>query len=1080
MKQYILSLLLLFSLSVLGQTTSFIYYGIEEGLPQSQVQTLLQDNDGNLWIGTIAGLTRYNGLSFKNYSKKDSLAEDWITTSYQDHEGNIWFGHWAGGVSRYIRESGRIQNLMLEEFTDFRAVRAITQDAKNRYWIATEGAGIFVYDPVEQKMIGLSVADGLSSENVSSLLLDDNNVMWIGTDNGITLLNLSHDLSDPAAYSTINGLTGLHSNAITTLSKVNNSEVWIGSVNAGVMVVPISGEINYSSPFEYLRSNTVVINTASGLSSDNVKGISEDFYGGVWIATHGGGVCVVKPVNTAENRREAIKLGSIQIYSTPQGLNYFNANTVLEDREGNIWIGTDIGLNQFLGEKFQTYDEDDGLAHNIVWSTYVDSKKQVWLGTNKGLTKFTFKVDSINGSRSHTATNYTTANGLGGNVVLSIFEDVSGDMWFGTNQGGLSRLGQDGKFKNYTKETGLSGNIIYSITADDKGMIWIGTKEGADRLNPTTDHVRSFTTSDGLGGNSIYRIFKNSKGHLWFGSLGGSLSVYDGESFKVFEPNADIDPRFILSIDEDSEGNLWMGSYGGGLYKYDGKDFINFTVDDGMSTNTPYALLIDQDDNIWIGGSRGIDKFDSKQGFTHYGKKEGFLGVEVNPNSVSTDADGNIWFGSIMGAVRFNPNAAHQNVIEPIVSINGFKLFSRDTLFPIDNQFKYNQNHLTFGFVGVCLTNPEKVQYKYKLDGIDEAWVMAGKTPEASYSKLPPGEYVFQVMASNNDGIWSSTPASYRFRITPPFWKTIPFYILSVIVFVLLMFLGDKWRTRKLQEEKKILEDKVTERTQQLVIKNLELAERNKEIMDSIRYAKRIQEAILPSKKVINKHLKEAFVLYRPKDIVSGDFYWLEGRVNDKVLISAVDCTGHGVPGAFMSIVGYNVLNQTVYQDKITEPGKVLMALAAGVQNTLKMSASDGVEIKDGMDLSMCAIDFKNMKLEFSGAFNPLYHIRDDEFTEIKGDRIGIGGGISEAHHFSNHEMDLKKGDLIYLFSDGYADQFGGPNGKKFKSSQFKTLLAEICDKKMEEQQEILLEQFEKWRGDLEQVDDVLVIGIRI
>lgn len=294
----------------------------------------------------------------------------------------------------------------------------------------------------------------------------------------------------------------------------------------------------------------------------------------------------------------------------------------------------------------------------------------------------------------------------------------------------------------------------------------------------------------------------------------------------------------------------------------------------------------------------------------------------------------------------------------------------------------------------------------------------------------------------------------------------------------------------KMREELAInereLEKKVEERTAEVVQQKqeIELQKLKIEILfnhvtDSIRYAKRIQEAILPPDHIVQKYLPDSFVFYKPKDIVSGDFYWLE-KIDNKVIIAAVDCTGHGVPGAFMSIVGYNQLKQAVEKVKELQPSKILDVLSKGVSETLHQNI-DGSVAKDGMDVSLCVIDYENKILEFAGAFNPLYLIRDGELQEIKGNKFPVGIFMGkEGKNFTNHKISIQPNDMLYIFSDGYADQFGGPRGKKFMLNKFRQLLVDIHTKELRKQKHLLEEALEKWKGSEEQVDDILVLGIKI
>ncbi|MBI3135248.1 MAG: GAF domain-containing protein [Bacteroidetes bacterium] len=274
------------------------------------------------------------------------------------------------------------------------------------------------------------------------------------------------------------------------------------------------------------------------------------------------------------------------------------------------------------------------------------------------------------------------------------------------------------------------------------------------------------------------------------------------------------------------------------------------------------------------------------------------------------------------------------------------------------------------------------------------------------------------------------------------------------------------------------LEDKVKERTAEVVKQKEIIEEKNKNITDSIIYAKRIQDATLPAKELVRNYLHDSFVLFKPKDIVSGDFYWIE-RVEDTILFAVVDCTGHGVPGAFLSLIGHNSLNQIVNELKIYQPNKILEELNRIVSKTLHNNNTGTTSIKDGMDMAICSLNLTTNLLQFAGAFNPLYLVRNNNMEEIKGDKFPIGAGFAQNPEFTNNVIQLKEGDCIYLFSDGYADQFGGPKGKKFKYSRFKEILVEINAKAMSEQHDILNNMIEEWQGDLEQIDDVCVIGIR-
>jgi len=288
-----------------------------------------------------------------------------------------------------------------------------------------------------------------------------------------------------------------------------------------------------------------------------------------------------------------------------------------------------------------------------------------------------------------------------------------------------------------------------------------------------------------------------------------------------------------------------------------------------------------------------------------------------------------------------------------------------------------------------------------------------------------------------------------------------------------------------LAENERFLEQKVIERTEEVVRQKTEIENKNeeleilyKQVTDSIHYAKRIQDAILPTANTVKQLLPDAFILFKPKDIVSGDFYWIEKKDN-LVYFAAVDCTGHGVPGAFMSLVGHNVLKDILKNTGAAKPAEILDRMREGIISSLRVDDS-GKQAKDGMDMTLCAIDYTTMELQYAAAFNPLYIIRNGELTLYAANKFPIGSYIGERTNFDNHTIKLQKGDQIFIFSDGYADQFGGPNGKKFMVGNFRKLLIQITDLPCSQQKEKLDETLLTWQGGQEQVDDVLVIGVKV
>ncbi len=498
-----------------------------------------------------------------------------------------------------------------------------------------------------------------------------------------------------------------------------------------------------------------------------------------------------------------------------------------------------------------------------------------------------------------------------------------------------------------------------------------------------------------------------------------------------------------------------------------------------------------------------------------------------------------VWLGSSKGLLSYKKNSKKQ------IPNRNFKCFIRSVKLGNDSilfggdylnetqlleqkqrmgeiALKYRMNDISFTYAAAFYEKEDETLYSCKLDGYDKEWSSWSLKTEKEYTNLPSGKYKFQVKARNVYGIESnisvfdmdieSEAGAYDFRILPPWYQTIWAIIGYVIALVFLVYFLVQWRTRALQKEKERLEEIVKERTAEIVEKKEEIekqrdeiADKNQSITDSIQYASRIQQALLPSKEMLDNAVPDHFVLFKPRDIVSGDYYWMT-QIKQKTILVAADCTGHGVPGAFMSMLGMSFFNEIVNKNFTTEAGEILNHLRAHVIEALKQEGDD-VKAKDGMDLALYVIDNETKTINFAGANNPLYIIReqteeekqaiadgDDSklpkrpvfndthiLVEVKADKMPIGIHIKN-DPFQTKKVEINTDMQLYTFSDGYVDQFGGPNRRKFMSKAFKKLLMEIHKKPMEEQKEILDKKIMDWieEGHEIQVDDIVVLGVKI
>ena len=438
-----------------------------------------------------------------------------------------------------------------------------------------------------------------------------------------------------------------------------------------------------------------------------------------------------------------------------------------------------------------------------------------------------------------------------------------------------------------------------------------------------------------------------------------------------------------------------------------------------------------------------------------------------------------------------NPNPPELVLYPPVVDgITG--------VFPGEVVFPYSKNSLVFNFTGIHTTIPSRNSFSWYLEGFDKTWSLPANKRSVPYMRLPNGHYVFRVKTYNLDGVEVEEEASFAFTVKAPFWKTIWFILLELITAVTLIYGTFKYRERKLIKEKRILETKVKLRTREIEDQKVEIeAQRdeiseqktyveeqhdqiflqNKEITDSIQYAKRIQQAVLPGKITLEKTLPEHFIFFKPRDIVSGDFYWVEKK-EEQIVVCAADCTGHGVPGAFMSMLGLTFLNEIVNHEGVLKASEILNRLRSNIIRS--MSHKEEAEMaKDGMDVALIVIDRQLGMLDFSGAYNPMILVRKGELIEYKGDKMPVGMHIGEEKSFTSQRVQLVHGDMIYMYSDGFPDQFGGEKGGKYKARPFKNFLARISSEPVKKQASLLEAELKSWMGKEEQVDDILITGIR-
>lgn len=1039
-----------------AQTYYFDTYSVKEGLAQSKVYSIVQDSDGYIWLGTKSGVSKFDGNTFINYTSDNGLAESGVQIIIEDSYKNIWFGHLGGGLTRFNGKKFEIFNSdtlkIKSDITD------IEQDKKGRIWVSTDGDGVFLIRnphaaPNDINYRWVKGQEGLS-DRVFRLTISHDGTIYFTTDVGIKFYE---EIPNKFSFFRLEGIPRYF--LPTYMFESSNGDLWFGTHNGGLYHYNIK------------QQNFKIYDTRDGLAHNFISCIAEDKNKDIWIGTWGGGITKISDKQ-------------LKTFNNQNGFPDHEVRTIIEDREGNILIGTNQnGLTIYKGEQFISFNQSNGLIGNQVFNIYEDDKNRMWFGTDEGITIYTPPPDE--------ATFTTIDNDLMINDQIEfITQDLNKHIWFFSKTNGISRY-------NYiAKETDYDGmlnqiiaqkhGVVTSMVVDKFNNIWIGTIDGLIYHEIDNKKYALLTQRSGLSGNDISALYCDSKGIMWVGANGAGVTNINDTIFTIVDIDKKITPTSFI---EDSKGRIWIGTESQGVLVCEKNKIVKqFRMQEGLLSDYITLLEVDNAANIYIGTNMGLNKYsviDDK--FYTYTQKNGFTGIEVKNNASYKDHNGDLWFGTVNGVIKLNVENLKMNQLEPLTHINRLRVNLKEREMTDGLKLNHQENSVVFDYSSICLTNPKAVKYKVMLEGADDEWSPETRQTTANYPILAPNKYTFMVIACNDVGVWNQQPVSFSFVIKPPFWQTWWFILSCVVAGAVIIFVYIKMRERKLIVEKEILEAKVVERTAEIVQKNKELAAKNKSIMDSIRYAKRIQDALLPDNAHIQSFIKDYFILYKPRDIVSGDFYWTMQK-ESKIYFVAADCTGHGVPGGFMSMLGIAFLNEIVNKELETA-AEILNQLREYVIRSLKQTGKKG-DTHDGMDLALCVFDYNKKSMQFASANNPGYLIRNNALHEIsakpenaiiqlKPDKMPIGIYYRKTKTFTNQEFNLSPGDVIYLSSDGYKDQFGGTNQRKFMSKNFKKLLVDIHKKPMEKQQEILDLTFENWRGELEQVDDVLVAGIR-
>jgi ligand-binding sensor domain-containing protein/signal transduction histidine kinase len=814
----------------------FDQLSLEQGLSQSTVNAIVQDGLGFLWFGTQDGLNRYDGYTFTVFKQtpadSNTLSDNGVWSLCRDRSGDIWIGTTRGGLNRYHCIRGTFTHYAHDPHDSTSIsdnnITSVFQDSRGAVWAGTLTGGLNLLLPGRESFVRFhhSPVDTttLADNAVWAITEDREGTIWIATWGGLCrYIPAAHDGHETGKGSfrryvhTSQGPGSIASDRIRTLLAARDGRIWIGTWGQGLDCLdPHTGTFAHystSSPAPH------------ALSSNLILSLHEDTRNALWIGTGDAGL----------NRLD-LRTGTLQQFrrvpNFPHSLNNDIICSLYEDSTGIIWIGTAAGgINMFdrLKNRFPHFqssvDAPGGLSGNDVWSLAEDLSGSLWIGTyGNGLNRY----DRSTGRFTHYQNNPRVPASLAHNNVISLALSRTGELWIGTEGGGLDRLDvASGRFTHYRHDprnpASLVQNEITVLHEDASGNLWIGTNGGGlDKLDPSREKFEHFPPDEesptALPAGTVLALCEDAEGYLWVGTYGGGLARLDPatdrfERYQSIPGRNGLNNNTVLSIYEDPSRVLWVGTYNGGLNKFDRvqRTWQHFMESDGLPNDVIYGILPDGEGRLWLPTNKGLARFTPATGEIRvYDAADGLQGNEFNQGAAYRSRSGILYLGGISGFNAFHPDSIRDNPCAPPVYLTSLRVFDRSVPLPqalsstSAIELPHDRNFLSFEYVALGYTAPGKNQYRYMLEGLDEAWIDAGNRRYMSYTNLDPGHYVLRICASNNDGVWNMRGTSLAITIVPPYWKTLWFRVAAFIALATILFSMYRYRVRKLLEIERI------------------------------------------------------------------------------------------------------------------------------------------------------------------------------------------------------------------------------------------------------------------------------------
>ena len=1039
----VLSCFLLFSEISIGQSYNFRNYSSEYGLPNSFVYTISQSTNGFLWVGTGAGIVKFDGYEYFKIPWPDSLGNRNPSVSFRDSTGTLWFGCSDGTV--FYTGGADLQKLNI---SNTRSIIQILQGPDGLVYIIPQGNSIFSVNPNDPEDVHKYM---ISEEyNLFSACFSEEGLLMLGTQGSVLLCNINDTVQvrnsiEEFEYS---GITGINSTG-------RNGEYIIGTENYGLFRLRLNDT----------RFSVDRFSDHSEWSALNVKSIFIDKENKIWVSTNGSGVIQFTLSDNGE-------VNTMNLYDSSTGLVSDDVRLVFQDMEGNYWFGLfGEGVSMLASYAFSYHTPGKNSSTNNIIFTGGYNENYI-LGTPSG-----FHIFDVASGRS---ISFTELSGrVGGVRILSYYLDELQKLWIGTDGMGLYVMSPDGPVRPFYR-SGDSGADKISDIRMDKSNIWLATTNGVmvlDRQRATLKGL--FNTNHGLPRSNINTIILDN-GNAYIGTETDRLYMIDKE-FNVTTPGCVMTgstKNKIFGFSRRKDGSIWTATYGNGIFACFDDSVASITHLNGLFSNYCYSILTDNKNNVWVGHSKGFSKLESGTSIIKTFGTDYANGGTCNPGAMYESADGKIFIGTTEGVIVYDSRKDNQEEIPPFSNITSIIINDDEYRYQPVISLPYKKYRITINYSGINFSDPEKVFYQTYLENFDLDWSNPSPDRESSY-QLGDGRYKFNLVTLDENGLPREPVVTFSIIIAKPVYKKWWFVLLCVSLLtgiILFIFWKRDQAQRKVQ---KILEEELERRTSVIRKQKAEIEQQNVEITDSINYAKRIQSSVLPDINKLKENFMDAFIMFYPRDIVSGDFYWFDKIDDEKFIIVCADSTGHGVPGAFMSMIGATLLQDIVTRKKITRPSQILTLLDKQIFSTLNQNMDLGVS-NDGMDLVICEVNLKTRHIRFASAMRPIIIVQGGEPLYVRGNRSSVGGEAAINKYFDDQEFYLNSGDTIYLFSDGFPDQFGGPDGKKMKIARLKSLIEQINNLPMLEQEVSISKFFDEWKGSFDQIDDVLLMGVRV